>query len=237
MDLPSEVATGRSVVYARVSSHHQRADLERQVARVTAWATAGGLPVHGVVTEVGSGQTAIAASYGYARRSAGVRQPGRASGPAGALWRRVSPSGAGGAGPAHRGGESGRDWKRRGAEQDRGADFVLRTVVRAAGGQEAGVTRGERHEGGGRMQVAPSARTPGRFDFRGLAAVRLPNRSFDGTFVAARWQPNAVGCDGKSSGAQDVRGPACAAQTTQRQVPGRPMSTLAEVFLERPPRA
>ncbi len=42
-------------MYARVSSHHQRADLERQVARVTAWATAGGLPVHGVVTEMGSG--------------------------------------------------------------------------------------------------------------------------------------------------------------------------------------
>ena len=29
VDLPSEVATGRSVVYARVSSHDQRADLER----------------------------------------------------------------------------------------------------------------------------------------------------------------------------------------------------------------
>lgn len=31
---------GRVVVYARVSSHDQRADLDRQVARVTEWATA-----------------------------------------------------------------------------------------------------------------------------------------------------------------------------------------------------
>ncbi|MGX1805750.1 IS607 family transposase [Nocardia sp. NPDC055321] len=42
---------GRSVVYARMSSHDQRADLDRQVARVTAWATGNG---H-VVGEVGSG--------------------------------------------------------------------------------------------------------------------------------------------------------------------------------------
>ncbi len=34
---------GRTVVYARVSSHDQRGDLERQVARVTTWATAAGL--------------------------------------------------------------------------------------------------------------------------------------------------------------------------------------------------
>ena len=42
------------MVYARVSSAGQRADLDRQVARVTAWATAGRLPVERVVTEVGS---------------------------------------------------------------------------------------------------------------------------------------------------------------------------------------
>jgi predicted site-specific integrase-resolvase len=34
---------GQVVVYARVSSADQRADLDRQVARVTAWVT--GLPV------------------------------------------------------------------------------------------------------------------------------------------------------------------------------------------------
>jgi predicted site-specific integrase-resolvase len=45
---------GITVVYARVSSADQRPDLDRQVARVTAWATAEGLPVGRVVTEVGS---------------------------------------------------------------------------------------------------------------------------------------------------------------------------------------
>jgi predicted site-specific integrase-resolvase len=41
-------------VYARVASADQRADLDRQVARVTAWATAGQFPVDEVVSEVGS---------------------------------------------------------------------------------------------------------------------------------------------------------------------------------------
>jgi putative resolvase len=44
-----------AVLYARVSSHDQRADLDRQVARLTAWATGQDLPVMQVVTEVGSG--------------------------------------------------------------------------------------------------------------------------------------------------------------------------------------
>ena len=46
---------GRVVVYARVSSHDQRHDLDRQVARLTGWATANGYAVGEVVTEVGSG--------------------------------------------------------------------------------------------------------------------------------------------------------------------------------------
>ncbi len=45
---------GSTVVYARVSSADQRADLDRQVARVTAWATGNGLTVDRTVTEVGS---------------------------------------------------------------------------------------------------------------------------------------------------------------------------------------
>lgn len=45
---------GITAVYARVSSSDQGADLDRQVARVTAWAAAQGLPVGRVVTEVGS---------------------------------------------------------------------------------------------------------------------------------------------------------------------------------------
>lgn len=42
------------VVYARVSSADQKSDLDRQVARVTAWATGQSLAVSRVVTEVGS---------------------------------------------------------------------------------------------------------------------------------------------------------------------------------------
>ena len=50
----SAAATGSVAVYARVSSADQRTDLDRQVARVTAWATGEGLSVSRVVTEVGS---------------------------------------------------------------------------------------------------------------------------------------------------------------------------------------
>jgi predicted site-specific integrase-resolvase len=43
-----------TAVYARVSSADQKADLDRQVSRVTAWATAQQIPVDKVVVEVGS---------------------------------------------------------------------------------------------------------------------------------------------------------------------------------------
>jgi putative resolvase len=46
---------GRTVVYTRVSSHDQRPDLDRQIARLTRWATQEGLQVAEVVAEVGSG--------------------------------------------------------------------------------------------------------------------------------------------------------------------------------------
>ncbi|CKL96478.1 resolvase [Mycobacterium tuberculosis] len=42
-------------LYARVSSHDRRSDLDRQVARLTAWATERDLGVGQVVCEVGSG--------------------------------------------------------------------------------------------------------------------------------------------------------------------------------------
>ncbi len=42
-------------LYARVSSHDQKADLDRQVARLSAWAGQAGLPVVRVESEVGSG--------------------------------------------------------------------------------------------------------------------------------------------------------------------------------------
>lgn len=53
-DAVTEPASALAVVYARVSSLDQRADLDRQVARVTTWATGQRLAVDGVVTEVGS---------------------------------------------------------------------------------------------------------------------------------------------------------------------------------------
>jgi predicted site-specific integrase-resolvase len=44
----------KTAINARVSSADQKADLDRQVARVTAWATANGYSINSVVTEVGS---------------------------------------------------------------------------------------------------------------------------------------------------------------------------------------
>ncbi len=55
VDAPDGGEVGRTVVYARVSSHDQRADLDRQVARLTDWATSNGRVVGEVVTEVGLG--------------------------------------------------------------------------------------------------------------------------------------------------------------------------------------
>jgi putative resolvase len=55
VDAPDRLSGGRAVLYARVSSHDQQADLDRQVARLTAWATGQGVAVTEVVTEVGSG--------------------------------------------------------------------------------------------------------------------------------------------------------------------------------------
>lgn len=52
---PAPGAGGRIVVYARVSSHDQRGDLDRQVTRVTAWAGDQQLAVDQVVCEVGAG--------------------------------------------------------------------------------------------------------------------------------------------------------------------------------------
>jgi putative resolvase len=50
----SPAGGGGVVLYARVSTHDQRADLDRQVARLTTWATSQGISVAEVVTEVGS---------------------------------------------------------------------------------------------------------------------------------------------------------------------------------------
>ncbi|MFF0201245.1 IS607 family transposase [Streptomyces sp. NPDC005017] len=55
VDEPAVQPSGRVVAYCRVSSADQKADLDRQVARVVQAATGLGLPVAEVVTEVGSG--------------------------------------------------------------------------------------------------------------------------------------------------------------------------------------
>lgn len=57
---------GVTVVYARVSSADQKGDLDRQVARVTEWATSHGYAVDRVVREVGS------ALNGHRRRFMGL---------------------------------------------------------------------------------------------------------------------------------------------------------------------
>jgi predicted site-specific integrase-resolvase len=54
LETPSS-KTGITALYGRVSSGDQRADLDRQVARVSTWATAHGYSIDRVVTEVGSG--------------------------------------------------------------------------------------------------------------------------------------------------------------------------------------
>jgi predicted site-specific integrase-resolvase len=54
VDEPAADEDRRTAVYARVSSADRKADLDRQVARVTAWATTQQIPVEKVVTEVGS---------------------------------------------------------------------------------------------------------------------------------------------------------------------------------------
>ncbi|MCX5563689.1 IS607 family transposase [Streptomyces sp. NBC_00038] len=55
VDEPVVQLSGRVVAYCRVSSDDQKADLDRQVARVVTESGKRGLAVAGVVTEVGSG--------------------------------------------------------------------------------------------------------------------------------------------------------------------------------------
>jgi predicted site-specific integrase-resolvase len=54
-DLETSPSTpGSTVIYARVSSADQQSDLDRQVSRVSTWATSHGHSIDRVVTEVGS---------------------------------------------------------------------------------------------------------------------------------------------------------------------------------------
>lgn len=55
VDTPGSPPGGRVVLYARVTAYDQRGELDRQVARLTAWATGQGMVVAEVVREVGTG--------------------------------------------------------------------------------------------------------------------------------------------------------------------------------------
>jgi putative resolvase len=55
VEQPQPVVGGGVGLYARVSSHDQRADLDRQVARLSQWAATAGLAVVRVEAEVASG--------------------------------------------------------------------------------------------------------------------------------------------------------------------------------------
>lgn len=55
--------SGKTLVYARVSSADKKPDLDRQVAQVTVWATSNGYSVDSVVTEVGSALKASEVSF------------------------------------------------------------------------------------------------------------------------------------------------------------------------------
>ena len=55
VDAPAAVTADGLGLYARVSSHDQRADLDRQVARLAEWAAISGGRVTRVESEVGSG--------------------------------------------------------------------------------------------------------------------------------------------------------------------------------------
>lgn len=79
------VAVGGVGLYARVSSYDQRADLDRQVARLTEWAAQAGQEVVRVEAEVGSGVN------GPSRGRAGCRRTRRSR-----RWRSSTVTGWGG---------------------------------------------------------------------------------------------------------------------------------------------
>ena len=55
VEAPTPVSRGGVGLYARVSSHDQRDDLDRQLARLAAWASGTSLPLVRTEAEVGSG--------------------------------------------------------------------------------------------------------------------------------------------------------------------------------------
>jgi putative resolvase len=64
--------TGVSIVYCRVTSHEQKADIERQAGRVLVESSKRGLSIDRVVTEIGSG---LNGRRSAARRAAAAVYP------------------------------------------------------------------------------------------------------------------------------------------------------------------
>jgi hypothetical protein len=139
-------AGGRTVVYARGSSHDQRADLDRQVSRVMACTTAQRLPVEEVVTEVGSGLNGRRPKL---QRLLGdpqvtvlvVEHRDRLARFGSSSSRPRSPRRA-----PDCGGRRRRDHRRPRPRHDRGADQLLRPAVRAAGGTQPGAAGVDRRQ-------------------------------------------------------------------------------------------
>ena len=55
IDIEEPEATRLTVAYARVSSHDQKVDLDRQIARIAEWAASSGVRIDRYVREIGSG--------------------------------------------------------------------------------------------------------------------------------------------------------------------------------------
>jgi putative resolvase len=121
---------GRAVVYARLSAHGQCADLDRQIARLTARAIGQGIAVAEVVCEgrLGHEPPAVEAQGLPADPQVRVIVVGHRHRLArlGVELLEAAPSG----GPPGRGRRSRRDQRQPGAEQSRCAGELLRPAVR-----------------------------------------------------------------------------------------------------------
>jgi putative transposase len=153
VDTPGNPSGARVVLYARVSSHEQRADLDRQVARLTAWATGQGMVVAEVVTEVGAGvngkrprlrrlladpqTTVIVVEHRDQLARFGVEYLEAALSAQGRRLLVIEP------GEDHRGPDAG---------PDRGADRLLRPAVWPPGGAQPGAAGGDLRQAASRVQ-------------------------------------------------------------------------------------
>src|ERR1700730_13511441 len=116
-------------LYARVSSHDQRSDLDRQIARLSEWAAKAGARVLRIEVgdERGTGEAPPSAGGpGGTHRGGRAQRPPRPderrAGGGSTVGKRAQPGRA----------RSRREGRRPGPGHDRGADLVLRPAVRTA---------------------------------------------------------------------------------------------------------